>query len=187
MPEVTITKRTVDLKKLFSQIRNIYFTKTTNQDLAKLASFDMELPVIEGGVIFKTGEAQLTKNKLTTQELWDVVTKPGDDDISYQISSFAPEVLAAFTNADTTAKDMVNTVNGVTYSGYGIDTSPKKVEGSLFMTTENATAAIYIPNAQIFSNLVIETDKPAYINTKVSTLLDGAGHNLYVLFKKVGV
>jgi hypothetical protein len=46
------------------------------------------------------------------------------------------------------------------------------------------SAAIYIPNAQIFSNLVNENDKPAYINSKVSALADTTGKNIYVLFKK---
>ena len=187
MAAAAITKSLSDLKKLFSQMHNIYYTKTTNQTLATLASFDMELPVVEGGVTFKSGEAQLTKTKLTTGELWDVTSKSGDDDISYQISSFAPEILAAFTNADATATDMVSTVNGITYSGYGINTSPKKVGGALFMTSLDLSAAIYIPNAQIFSNLVNENDKPAYINSKVSALADTTGKNIYVLFKKAGV
>ena len=186
MAAAAITKSLSDLKKLFSQMHNIYYTNKTNQGLATLASFDMELPVVEGGVTFKSGEAQLTKTKLTTGELWDVTSKSGDDDISYQISSFAPEILAAFTNADATATDMVSTVNGITYSGYGINTSPKKVEGALFMTSEDLSAAIYIPNAQIFSNLVNENDKPAYINSKVSALADTTGKNIYVLFKKAG-
>ena len=86
MAAAAITKSLSDLKKLFSQMHNIYYTKTTNQGLATLASFDMELPVVEGGVTFKSGEAQLTKTKLTTGELWDVTSKSGDDDISYQIS-----------------------------------------------------------------------------------------------------
>ena len=184
MAAAIITKNLSDLKKLFSQMHNIYYTKTTNQGLATLASFDMELPVLEGGVTFKSSEANLTKTKLTTSEIWDVTSKAGDDDISYQIASFAPEILAAFTNADSTATDMVSTVNGITYSGYGINTAPKKVEGALFMTSEDLSAAIYIPNAQIFSNLVNENDKPAYINSKVSALADTTGKNIYVLFKK---
>lgn len=184
MAAAAITKKLSDLKKLFSQMHNIYFTATANQTLATLASFDMELPVTEGGVTFKSGEAQLTKTKLTTGELWDVTSKSGDDDISYQIASFAPDILSAFTNADTAATDMVSTVNGVTYSGYGINTAPKKVEGALFMTSEDLSAAIYLPNAQIFSNLVNESDKPAYINSKVSALADLNGKNIYVLFKK---
>jgi hypothetical protein len=184
MAEAAITKSLSDLRKVFSQMHNIYFTKTTNQDLATLASFDMELPVVEGGVTFKSGEAQLTKTKLTTGELWDVTSKSGDDDISYQIASYASEILAAFTNADSTATAMTATVNGVTYEGYGVNTSPKKVSGALFMTSEDLSAAIYIPNAQIFSNLVNENDKPAYINSKVSALADTTGKNIYVLFKK---
>ena len=187
MAAATITKSLSDLKKVFAQMHNIYYTKTPNLTLATLASFDFELPVVEGGVTFKSGEAQLTKTKLTTGELWDVTSKSGDDDIAYQISSFAPEILAAFTDADATPTDMVSTVNGITYSGYGINTAPKKVGGALFMTSENLSAAIYIPNAQIFSNLVNESDKPAYINSKVSALADTTGKNIYVLFKKAGV
>ena len=184
MAEIAITKGLSELKKLFSQMHNIYYTKTPNQTLAALASFDFELPVTEGGVTFKSGEAQLTKTKLTTGELWDVTSKSGDDDISYQIASFAPELLATFTNTDATATAMAGTVNGITYEGYGVNTAPKKVEGGLFMTSQDLTAAIFIPNAEIFSNLVNENDKPAYINSKVSALADATGKNIYVLFKK---
>jgi hypothetical protein len=92
MAAATITKSLSDLKKVFAQMHNIYYTKTPNLTLATLASFDFELPVVEGGVTFKSGEAQLTKTKLTTGELWDVTSKAGDDDIAYQIASFAPEL-----------------------------------------------------------------------------------------------
>ena len=184
MAAAVITKGLSDLKKLFSQMHNIYYTKTPNLTLATLATFDFELPVTEGGVTFKSGEAQLTKTKLTTGEIWDVTSKSGDDDISYQIASFAPELLATFTNADATATAMTADVNGVTYEGYGVNTAPKKVGGGLFMTSQDLTAAIFIPNAEIFSNLVNENDKPAYINSKVSALTDTTGKNIYVLFKK---
>jgi hypothetical protein len=92
MAAAIITKGLSDLKKLFSQMHNIYYTKTPNLTLATLATFDFELPVTEGGVTFKSGEAQLTKTKLTTGEIWDVTSKAGDDDIAYQIASFAPEL-----------------------------------------------------------------------------------------------
>ena len=187
MATVTITKGLSDLKKVFAQMHDIYYSKTTNQALATLAAFDYELPVIEGGVTFKSGEAQLTKTKITTGEIWDVTSKSGDDDISYQIASFDAELLSTFTNASTTAEAMTADVKGVTYEGYGINTSPKKVEGALFMTSQDLTAAIYIPNAQIFSNIVNENDKPAYINSKVSALADTTGKNIYVLFKKTTV
>ena len=184
MAAAIITKGLSDLKKLFSQMHNIYYTKTPNLTLATLATFDFELPVTEGGVTFKIGEAQLAKTKLTTGVIWDVTSKSGDDDISYQIASFAPELLATFTNADATATAMTADVNGVTYEGYGVNTAPKKVGGGLFMTSQDLTAAIFIPNAEIFSNLVNENDKPAYINSKVSALADATGKNIYVLFKK---
>lgn len=187
MAEVTITKNLSDLQKYFAQMHNIYYTKTPNLTLATLATFDFELPVVEGGVTFKSAEAQLTKTKLTTGAMWAVTSKSGDDDISYQIASFAPELLSTFTNADATATAMVATVGGITYEGYGIDTSPKKVDGGLFMTSQDKTVAIFIPNAEIFSNLVNENDKPAYINSKVTALGDTTGKNIYVLFKKVTV
>ena len=81
-----------------------------------------------------------------------MTSKAGDDDIAYQIASFAPELISTFTNGDTTATAMTADVNGVTYEGYGINTAPKKVSGGLFMTSQDLTAAIFIPNAEIFSN-----------------------------------
>ena len=55
MAAATITKSLSDLKKVFAQMHNIYYTKTPNLTLATLASFDFELPVVEGGVTFKSG------------------------------------------------------------------------------------------------------------------------------------
>jgi len=185
MAEVTITKGINDLKKIFSQMNKIYFMKTPNQALTAITTFDLELPVLESGVAFKSAEAQTTKTKLTSGSLWDVTAKSGDDDISYQTASLDPLVLSTFLDATVSGVDMTSTVNGITYTGYGISTDPKKVLGSLFMTSQDLSCAIYLPNTQIFSNLVNEENKPAYINSKVSALNDLTGKNIYVLHKKV--
>ena len=63
-----------------------------------------------------------------------------------------------------------------TYEGQGYDLNPKKTTGALLFRSEDMQSAIWLPNVEMYSNLVIETDKPAYFNIKITPLAgkDGA-------------
>ena len=68
MAEISITTKLEELKVLFNQMKEVYYVSQVNSDLATLAAFDMELPVLSDGVTFDTGAADISKIKLTTSE-----------------------------------------------------------------------------------------------------------------------
>ena len=69
MAEISITTKLEELKVLFNQMKEVYYVSKVNSDLATLAAFDMELPVLSDGVTFDTGAADVSKIKLTTGAL----------------------------------------------------------------------------------------------------------------------
>lgn len=70
MAEISITTKLEELKVLFNQMKEVYYVSKVNSDLATLAAFDMELPVLSDGVTFDTGAADVSKIKLTTGATW---------------------------------------------------------------------------------------------------------------------
>lgn len=185
MAEFTITKSLEELRVLFSQMKNVYYIATSNQTLATLAEADMELPVLEDGVTFDTGAADISKVKLTTGATWTSVATAGDADIQFQVASIAGEVNELFMNKTAVSAAMTATFNGKTYEGAGYNTAPKKVSGALFMTSEDGSTALYLPNIEGYSNLISERGKPAYFNVSVSPLNDNAKASIYILKEKV--
>lgn len=178
MAKLNITTGLADLQELFNKMKEVYYVATPNSDLATLAAFDMELPVIDE-VNFNTGEPDVTTVKLTTGENWTTYVKAGDSDISMQVASIAGSVNDLLMNKQGTKKTMANgfgEAGAETYEGQGYDLSPKKVTGALFFRSEDQQSAIWLPNVEMYSNLVIETDKPAYFNIKITPLAgkDGA-------------
>lgn len=179
MAKLNITTGLADLQELFNKMKEVYYVATPNSDLATLAAFDMELPVIDDGISFNTGEPDITTVKLTTGENWTSYGKSGDPDISIQVASIAGKVNDLLMNKQGTKKTMANGFGETgteTYEGQGYDLNPKKTTGSLFFRSEDKQSAIWLPNVEMYSNLVIETDKPAYFNIKITPLAgkDGA-------------
>ena len=66
MAEISITTKLEAGPWLFNQMKEVYYVSKVNSDLATLAAFDMELPVLSDGVTFDTGAADVSKIKLTT-------------------------------------------------------------------------------------------------------------------------
>ena len=87
--------------------------------------------------------------------------------------------------ADSAA--MTATFNGKTYEGAGYNTEPKKVTGALFMTSEDGSTALYLPNIEGYSNLISERGKPAYFNVAVSPMNDKSKASIYILKEKEAV
>lgn len=187
MSEITIAKTLEDLKSIFNKMKNVYFTKTINQALTALANLDMELPVLDGGVNFDTGAADISKIKLTTGSIWTSLANAGDADISFQVASVAGEINKLLLNEKAQSAAMTATINGKTYEGAGYNLEPKKVTGALFLTSEDGASAIYLPNVEMYSNFVSEQDKPGYFNISVSPVNDKAGASIYILKEKVAV
>lgn len=185
MAEITITTKLEELKMLFNQMKEVYYVSKVNSDLATLAAFDMELPILSDGVTFDTGAADITKIKLTTGAIWTSVANAGDADIQFQVPSVAGKINDLLMNKVVETVEMSATIDGITYEGEGYNVEPKKVIGGLFMRSEDRAAALFLPNIEGYSNFVSEQDKPGYFNLSVSPLNDAKGASIYILRKKI--
>lgn len=186
MAKLTISTGLAELQKLFNKMKEVYYVTTPNKDLASLAAFDMELPVVDDGITFNTGEPEVTPVKLTTGENWTSYAKAGDPDISIQVASIAGKVNNLLMDKKGAAKTMTNGFGengGETYQGQGYALTPKKTTGALFFRSEDRQSAIWLPNVEMYSNLVVESDKPAYFNIKITPLAGDDGEAIVPLMR----
>lgn len=182
MAEMAITTGLEDLRVLFNQMKEVYFISKTNADISTLATVDMEIPVLEDGVTFNTGDADITKVKLTTGATWTAVASAGDSDVQFQVPSVAGAINELFLNKKTDAAiTMTATLGGKTYSGNGYDIQPKRATGGLLMRSEDRSSVLFLPNVEMYSSLVSEQDKPAYFNVSVTPLEDANGAAIYIM------
>lgn len=190
MAGLTVTTKLTDLKTLFNDVKEIYFKSSEIKaaDLGKAFTADMELPVLEEGVSFNTGDADVTEIKLTTGSTWVSKATKGDSDISFQVASIAGPVNSLLMNKVGT--EITSTagilVDGVTYEGAAYSLAPKKVVGSLLMFSEDRQTIIALPNVEMYSSLVAaDGDNPAYFNVTVTPLENSEGADIMILWKKV--
>lgn len=190
MAGLTVTTKLTDLKTLFNDVKEIYFKSSEIKavDLGKSFTADMELPVLEEGVSFNTGDADVTEIKLTTGSTWVSKATKGDSDISFQVASIAGPVNSLLMNK--VGIDITSTagilVDGVTYEGAAYSLAPKKVVGSLLMFSEDRQTIIALPNVEMYSSLVAaDGDNPAYFNVTVTPLENSEGADIMILWKKV--
>ena len=191
MAGLTVTTKLTDLKTLFNDVKEIYFKSSEIKvaDLNKSFTADMELPVLEEGVSFNTGDADVTEIKLTTGSTWVSKATKGDSDISFQVASIAGAVNSLLMNkvgTDITSTEGI-LVDGVTYTGAAYSLAPKKVAGSLLMFSEDRQTIIALPNVEMYASLVAaDGDNPAYFNVAVSPLENSEGADIMILWKKIG-
>lgn len=191
MAGLTVTTKLTDLKTLFNDVKEIYFKSSEIKvaDLNKSFTADMELPVLEEGVSFNTGDADVTEIKLTTGSTWVSKATKGDSDISFQVASIAGPVNSLLMNkvgSDITSTEGI-LVDGVTYAGAAYSLAPKKVVGSLLMFSEDRQTIIALPNVEMYASLVAaDGDNPAYFNVAVSPLENSEGADIMILWKTIG-
>lgn len=191
MAGLTVTTKLTDLKTLFNDVKEIYFKNAEIKvaDLGKSFTADMELPVLEEGVSFNTGDADVTEIKLTTGSTWVSKATKGDSDISFQVASIAGPVNSLLMNkvgTDITSTEGI-LVDGVTYAGAAYSLAPKKVAGSLLMFSEDRQTIIALPNVEMYASLVAaDGDNPAYFNVAVSPLENSEGADIMILWKTIG-
>lgn len=178
------------LKTLFGDIKNVYYKageiKTTEiGSLVELEDYT-ELPVLEDGVSFNTGDADVTEVKLTTGAIWTSKADKGDSDISFQVASVDDEINSIFLKkSDKTIENI--TVGGVVLEGHAYSLAPKKVTGHLVMFDESGEGVIVLPSVEIFGALVAgDGDNPAYFNVNVTPVENSESIDLIVLTKKKG-
>lgn len=176
---VTTLKET--LKAIFQKADKVYYFPDSSLALANQAN-GIELPVLEDGIGFDTGEANVSQVKLTDGTNWAGGVTAGDADISLQISSIHETINALLMEKKTTTSVSAE-FDGMTYTGNGYSLAPKKVAGALLFVSKDKTSAVYLPNVEMYSSFNGEggDDSTGYYNTKVVPLTDSNGAAFYPL------
>lgn len=193
MAEMTIGKGLSDLETLFNDIKEVYYKsgEIKSTDLSSTAlAVNMELPVLDGGVNFNTGEADVTEIKLTTKRIWTSKVSKGDSDISLQVASVAGDVnnlfmdIAKDDGTAVTVTSATGLIDGSTYKGNGYSLSPKKVTGALVFPSEDKATIIILPMVEMYASLVAaDGDNPAYFNVKVTPKANSENVEVFILEK----
>lgn len=187
MAAMTVTTKLNSLKTLFNKVDEIYFKKSpiTVSELATAITVDMELPVLEDGVSFNTGDAEVTEIKLTTGSTWTSRAVKGDADISFQVASVTGVVNETFMDKVEDISATTNFDATASYEGGAYKLSPKKVTGALVMFSEDKQTIIILPNVEIYSSLVVaDGDNPAYFNLNVKPVENEDGSDIFILEKQ---
>jgi len=178
---ITVSTQKESLKQIFDKVHRVYYFPDATKALSAQTG-GIEFPVLEDGVTFDTGEADVNEVKLTDESTWVSKSKRGDSDISFQVSSVHSTIndllLEKKTSTAVTAE-----YDGFEYSGHGYSLSPKKVTGALLMTSEDKSTAIYLPNVEMYASFNGEggDDSTGYYNVQVTPLPDSNGAEFYPL------
>lgn len=187
MAAMTVTTKLNDLKVLFNKVDEIYFKKTplAVADIATAITVDMELPVLEEGVTFNTGDAEVTEIKLTTGSTWTSRATKGDADISFQVASVEGVVNETFLDKVDDIEASTNFDATASYAGAAYKLAPKKVTGALVMFSEDKQTIIVLPSVEIYSSLVVsDGDNPAYFTLNVKPVENEDGSDIFILEKQ---
>lgn len=185
MAGITITTKLNELSVIFNKIKEVYFKKD-EMTSAQLSTFtiDMELPVLQEGVTFNTGEAEVTEIKITTGANWTSRAVKGDSDISLQIASIAGPVNKLLMEEKKASVSATGLMDGANYKGSGFSLTPKKLTGALIFPSEDRSAFIILPKVDIYASFVAaDGDNPAYFNTKVTPRENSEGVEIFILEK----
>lgn len=178
---VSITNKE-NIKQIFDKVSRVYYFASAGTALGSQTQA-LELPVLQDGVGFNTGDPDKSEVKLTDGTTWTSKVKQGESDISFQVSSVHATVNELFMEKKSSAT--VNNVSfgGVTYSGNGFSLAPKKVTGALLMLSEDRLTAIYLPNVEIYASFNGQggDDTTGYYNVAVTPLTDTYGAAFYPL------
>lgn len=178
---VTVSTYKENLKKIFDKVNRVYYFPDPTKALSSQTG-GIELPVLESGVTFNTGDPDKNEVKLTDGTVWTSKVKQGESDISFQVSSVHSTInellMEKKANSSITAE-----FDGVTYTGDGFSLAPKKISGALLMTSEDKTTAVYLPNVEMFASFNGEggDDSTGYYNVAVTPLTDAKGAAFYPL------
>lgn len=173
------------LDTIFNDIEEVYFSKTAiegTESLKKIAEV-IELPVLEDGVTFNTGEAEITQIKLTTEAIWTSKSKRGDADISFNVPSVSKTITDLFMNVKTDSVTDVP-INGVNYGGSGYNLNAKKVVGALILPSQDKSVTIVLPKVELYASFnAADGDNPAYFSVKATPVKNDEGVEIYILQK----
>lgn len=185
MPNINVTKKLIDLKTLFNNVKEVYYKygEIKTSDLSSTAlAVDIELPVLADGVSFDTGTADISELKITSGAVWTTKSEKGDSDISIQVASIAGAVNDIFMNNVKAVASASGILDGTTYKGAAYSLAPKKVTGALVMRSEDRQSVIILPSVEMYSNLIAaDGDNPAYFNVKITPVENSEGSDIIIL------
>lgn len=175
-----ITRESLNsLSDIFQSVKEVYYKrkKLEVSDLESAnISVDIELPILEEGVSFNTGDPSVYVAKLTSNKNWAFRTKRSDSDITIKVASVHGEINELFLNKQS---DIYNqTILG---SSYNLE--PKTIKGSLFLLSENHDIIIVLANISITSNIVIEQDNTSYFLLNIVPYQNNNDCTIYILRK----
>lgn len=184
---VSTTKDT--LKAIFDKVNRVYFfadNKTAQGAVKTLSTLTggIELPVLEDGVSFDTGEPDTTDIKLTDGTTWVSKVSQGDSDISFQVSSVHSTINDLLMEKKTAAVISSGVqIGDYDYTGQGYALAPKKISGALVMISSDFLTGIYLPDVEMFASFNGEggDDSTGYYNVTVTPLTDANGAGFYIL------
>ena len=139
MAAITVTNPLSALRAVFNKMDEVYYKSTplTVAELATAITVDMELPVLEDGVTFNTGEPETTEIKL------------GDSDISLQVASLKGKINDLFMDKKEDVSSSSNFDATATYAGAAYSLAPKKVSGALIMMSDSKDVIVILPNIEM--------------------------------------
>lgn len=189
--QLEATTKLADLRQFFAKLNRVFFygrelTKA-DFDAEKMPNPLLELPPLNGGVTFNTGDADVTRVRLVNGKLWYSYASAGDADISINMPSIAKPLLAEFLAGKD---DFTGTVKGLSDLGsfeyFGISTDVKKRSGALLFTNDGEDTFIALPNVEIYSSLHLEDgDSGQYIQAAITPLDNGDGAAIIVGSRQV--
>lgn len=172
-----------DLQVLMGRMGEAYFfnedvTEKLTEEFDVETEADFAMPISSDGVNFNPGSPDITEEKITEGRTWYTMAEKGDDDISMQVPSYAPEILDLFYE-----KKMADVkVKG--YEGAGYSLAPKKVTGTWVFFDKDKTVMVILPKTDNYANFVGGTgDAMGYNNVAIKSLANKNGADIIVLQK----
>lgn len=178
---VTVTTNKESLKQIFDKVNKVYYFPDNSLALGSQKD-GIEFPVLGNGVTFDTGGVNKNEVELTDGTIWASKATKGDSDIAFQVSSVHSTINDLLMEKKTQSSISAE-FDDMIYSGDGYSLGVKKVVGSLLMTSEDKTTAIYLPNVEMYASFNGEggDDSTGYYNVVVTPLPDSNGAAFYPL------
>ncbi|MBD5302382.1 MAG: hypothetical protein HDS16_05225 [Bacteroides sp.] len=178
-----------DLKQVMELMGEAYFynreikpeelTETTNI----LDAADFEMPLGDDGVNFDVGDPEITRKKITEGQNWITYAKRGDDDISFQVPSFADKMNELWMHKKTSTAVKAK-VEGDVYEGAGYSLKPKKVVGAWVFRNPEHTITVLLPLSENYGTFKgAKGDSEGYYNVAVTPMPNSADVDIYILHK----
>lgn len=178
-----------DLQKVMELMGEayLYLHEIKPEDLTEtddiLDSADFEMPLGDEGVTFDVGDPDITRKKITEGRNWITYAKRSDDDISFQVPSFADKMNELWMHKNT-ASAVKAKVGGDSYEGAGYQLKPKKVIGAWVFRNPEHTITVLLPLTENYGTFKgAKGDSEGYYNVAVTPMPNSANVDIYILHK----